>query len=198
MKDAEDQLWLDSVIETVRSYRRMVDATVGQLSDEELFARPGKEINSVAILLRHLGGNLQSRWTDFLTSDGEKPSRDRDREFQEWDGDRASLMAFFDLGWDALTQTLATLNADAIGQHVVIRGESHTVPQAIMRSLTHLSYHVGQIAMVARIVHEGEWQWLTIAPGGSRKHNQATWGTAASRSVHAERPGPNSSTEEGR
>ena len=100
---------MDAVAETVSSYRRMIDATVEQLSDEELNVRPAPNINSVAVILRHLGGNLRSRWTDFLTTDGEKPDRDRDTEFLDWDGDRDSLIAHFDAGWDALTAAIQHL-----------------------------------------------------------------------------------------
>src|SRR5207342_1660528 len=91
--------WIDASIETIDSQRRMVDGAVQQLSDVEFFGRKAEGINSVAVILRHLGGNLLSRWTDFLTTDGEKPSRNRDSEFEDWTGDRASLMAFFDNGW---------------------------------------------------------------------------------------------------
>jgi len=157
--------------------------TIKQLTDDELFARPAPDINSVAIILRHLGGNLRSRWTDFLTTDGEKPDRNRDTEFLDWDGDRQSLMTHFNSGWGALETAIESLNDGNIDQRIQIRGESHTIPQALTRSITHITYHVGQIAIVARQVHTGNWQWLTIAPGDSSKFNEQTWGTSASRSV---------------
>ncbi len=100
--------WTDAVQETVTSYRKMIDAMLVQLTNEELFQRPAPEVNSVAVILRHLGGNLRSRWTDFLTTDGEKPDRNREQEFADWDGDRRSLMAYFDSGWTALTAALRT------------------------------------------------------------------------------------------
>lgn len=183
METHGSQAWLDAMAATAASYRRMIDATVDQLSDAELHTRPAKGINSVAILLRHLGGNLRSRWTDFLTTDGEKPDRDRDTEFQDWEGDRAALLAQFDTGWQALTSAIEQIDETNIDQPIFIRGERHTIPQALTRSLTHITYHAGQIAIVARMVHQGPWQWLTIAPGQSQQHNQRTWGTAASRSV---------------
>ncbi|MFG0291118.1 MAG: DUF1572 family protein [Rhodopirellula sp. JB044] len=179
-------LWLDAARQTVVSYRNMIDASVSQLGDEELFQRPAEGINSVAIILRHLGGNLRSRWTDFFTSDGEKETRDRDTEFLDWEGDRQSLIEAFDAGWSALVDALASIDHENVHQTVLIRGEPHTVPQAVTRSLTHVSYHVGQIAIIARMVHTGQWHWLTIAPGNSQAHNATTWGTAASRGVHAE------------
>jgi uncharacterized damage-inducible protein DinB len=159
----------------------MIDGALQQLSDEELVRRPSNGINSVAIILRHLGGNLQSRWTDFLTTDGEKPTRNRDSEFEDWPRDRASLMAFFDNGRKTWRQSIESLTEDDLAKTVTIRGEPHSVPLAIQRSLTHTAYHVGQIMLIARSIHEGDWKWLTIRPGGSQEHNEKTWGTSASR-----------------
>lgn len=175
--------WLTATLGTIDGYRRMIDAAVTQLTDDELTRRLAAEINSVAAILRHLGGNLRSRWSDFLTTDGEKTDRDRDAEFEDWPGDRASLMAYFDAGWQTMRNSLASLNADDLTRKVTIRGEQHSVQRAILRSITHTSYHVGQIMLVARLVHDGVWQWLTIAPGGSAAHNQQTWGTSASRGM---------------
>jgi uncharacterized damage-inducible protein DinB len=173
--------WIAAVKANIASYRRMIDEAVSQLSDSELFARPQPEFNSVAIILRHLGGNLHSRWTDFLTSDGEKPNRDRDSEFLDWQGDRSSLLAHFDAGWAKLTAAVEQLDATMIGQPIFVRGEQHTVADALLRSLMHTSYHVGQIVMIARLVHSGEWRWLSIPPGQSALHNKQSWGTPASR-----------------
>ena len=172
---------------TVVSYRQMIDGITEQLTDAELFARPAARINSAAIILRHLGGNLRSRWTDFLTTDGEKPDRDRDAEFRDWEGDRQSLLDYFESGWKAFEAALDEISEGNVGQTILIRGEPHTVAQALTRSVAHTVYHVGQIAMIARMVHDGEWRWLTIAPGASASHNERTWGTAASRSVFGER-----------
>ena len=183
-----DEVWLDAVHETLRGYRNMIDATLDQLSDEQLAARPRPHLNSVAVILRHLGGNLTSRWTNFLTEDGEKPSRDRDREFEDWTGDRDSLLSYFDAGWNRLLDSLDGLTAKEVSNSVKIRGEVHTVPRAIQRTLTHIAYHVGQILLVARLVYDDDdhWNWLTIQPGASRQHNAATWGTTASRGVAGE------------
>jgi hypothetical protein len=175
--------WLAATIETLDGYRRMIDAAVAQLDDEELGRRPAEGINSVAVILRHLGGNLQSRWTDFLMSDGEKPTRNRDAEFEDWSGDRTSLVNYFAAGWQTMHESLAALTADDLTKSVTIRGEPHTVQLAIQRSLTHTAYHVGQIMLISRLVHSGSWKWLTIPPGGSAQHNQKTWGTTASRGI---------------
>ncbi|MEP3479710.1 MAG: DUF1572 family protein [Fuerstiella sp.] len=183
MSHINNHAWLNTMRETIVSYRRMIDATAEQLTDDELFKRPAPTANSVAIIMRHLGGNLRSRWTDFLTSDGEKPDRDRDREFLDWTGDRDSLLSHFNRGWDALSEAIESLDDHNIHQTILIRGEPHTIPQALTRSITHITYHVGQIAIVARLVHEGDWRWLTVAPGRSKDFNQQTWGTSASRSV---------------
>jgi hypothetical protein len=186
MTDSQPTTWLPVMKATVSSYRRMIDATIEQLTDAELFARPSPGINSVAIILRHLGGNLRSRWTDFLTSDGEKPDRNRDTEFMDWDGDRQSLIAYFNNGWRCLEAALEAIDEKTAGQTIYIRGEAHSVAQALVRSITHLTYHVGQMALIARMVHSGQWRWLTVAPGGSASHNEQTWGTAASRSIFSE------------
>lgn len=180
--------WLDALRDSLASYRRMIDATVGQLTDSELVARPMTEFNSVANLLRHLGGNLRSRWTDFLTTDGEKEDRDRDTEFQDWEGDRESLLEFFDAGWKQLELAFDVIDETNLEQLIYIRGEPHTIPQALTRSIAHVAYHSGQITMIGRMVHQGDWKWLTIAPGSSGEFNQKTWGTPASRSVLAGDP----------
>src|SRR6478735_10673967 len=104
--------WINAVLETIDSHRRLVDGALKQLKDEEFFRRPATSINSIASILRHLGGNLLSRWTDFLTTDGEKPSRNRDSEFEDWPGDRASLMAFFDSGWQTCRNWIESLTSD--------------------------------------------------------------------------------------
>lgn len=181
-----DKSWLDAFVVTLDSHRRMIDSTVQQLSDAELHAPPAPGINSVAIILRHLGGNLQSRWTNFLTTDGEKPERNRDAEFHDWEGDRTSLMAHFEAGWSALVSAVRVIDDSNINQLITIRGENHTIEQALVRSITHVAYHVGQMAMIARMVHKGQWQWLTIPPGESELHNLRTWGTAESRSTHGD------------
>lgn len=183
--DSDNVKWINTIRDTTVSYRRMIDATIEQLTDDELFARPSPEVNSVAIILRHLGGNLFSRWTAFLTTDGEKPERNRESEFQDWAGDRASLMLHFESGWHALEGAIDSLTEENIDNCISIRGESHSIPQALIRSITHITYHVGQIAIVARQVHRGDWNWLTVAPGASSQFNEKTWGTKASRSIFA-------------
>jgi hypothetical protein len=180
--------WISASLVVIDSHRRLIDGALKQVSDEELARRPAEGLNSIAIILRHLGGNLLSRWTDFLTTDGDKPNRDRDSEFEDWQGDRSSLMAFFDSGWQTWRSSMESLTSDNFAKTVTIRGEPHTVPQAIQRSLTHTAYHVGQIMLIARSIHDGDWRWLTVPPGGSAQHNEQTWGTVASRGAAVNPP----------
>ncbi len=152
-----------------RRHKRMIEEAVAALNDAQLVARPAPERNPVALIVKHLAGNLLSRWTDFLTTDGEKPSRNRDGEFVLTDADtRAALLAAWERGWRALFDTLATLREEDLGRTVTIRGEPHTVLQAVLRGLTHAAYHTGQILYVARLVRP-DAPWQTVPPGGSRQ-----------------------------
>ncbi|MEL6109943.1 MAG: DinB family protein [Planctomycetota bacterium] len=181
--------WFAALHDSLVSYRRMIDATVDQLTDAELMARPASGFNSVANILRHLGGNLRSRWSDFLTTDGEKEDRQRDTEFEDWAGDRESLLEFFNAGWQKLESAFDLIDETNIEQIIYVRGEPHTIPQALERAITHIAYHTGQITMVGRMVHQGDWKWLTIAPGTSGEFNKKTWGTSASQGVLASEAG---------
>jgi hypothetical protein len=180
--------WTAAILETIDSHRRLAEGAIAQLADEELMRRPAEGINSVGVIMRHLAGNLISRWTDFLTTDGEKPTRKRDAEFEDWPGPRASLVRHFHVGWQVWRTAIESLTPDDLTKTVTIRGEPHSVPLAIERSLTHTAYHVGQIMLIARLVHSGDWQWQTIRPGGSQQQNEQAWGTAASRGTAGETP----------
>ena len=153
-----------------RRHKHLVDRGSNSLSDEQFFRRPGPQVNSIALIVKHLAGNLLSRWTEFLTSDGEKPTRNRDSEFALTPDDtRESLLAAWELGWSALFSTLAALTDADLDRTVTIRGEPHRVQQALLRGLDHIAYHTGQILYVARLVSPGG-EWLTIAPGKSAEH----------------------------
>lgn len=174
--------WLSAVEQTFRAQKTLAEKAAGQMSDEAFVRRPAETFNSVAVIMRHVAGNLASRWRDFLVSDGEKPGRDRDSEFADWPGTRAELMGYWDAGWQTLFNALAALSDADAARTVAIRGEPHSVALAIERSLAHTAYHVGQIILLARLFAGNEnWHWLTIPPGQSRQHNQQTWGTPASR-----------------
>jgi hypothetical protein len=161
--------YLEDVVFSFRKQKDMAEQAFGQLDDEEFFRPPGERSTSVAMIVKHLGGNLKSRWTDFLTTDGDKPWRDRDAEFVIGPDDtRARLLAAWEEGWATLFGTLGSLGEDDLLKQITIRGEGHTVLQAIDRSLTHAAYHTGQVLYVARLVKKGDWRWLTIAPGRSQ------------------------------
>ena len=153
-------------------YRKLGEGAMAQLGDEELL-RPGPNGgNSIAIIVWHLAGNFASRFTDFLTTDGEKDWRHRDEEFEPRTVSRAALMAKWTHGFDVLFQALAPLTDEDLGRGVVIRGEPWRVDAALYRSVAHTSYHVGQIVYAAKIFRGASWKWLSIAPGQSEAFNQ--------------------------
>jgi len=161
---------LTDVMGEFQRYKVLADRAIAQLDDQEFFRRPAAHVNPVALIVKHLGGNLVSRWTDFLTTDGEKPSRDRDGEFLLTEQDtRANLLAAWERGWKALFDTLESLGDSDLEKSVTIRGESHRIPEALLRGLAHVAYHTGQILYLVRLWRP-ESPWLTIAPGQSRKH----------------------------
>lgn len=149
--------WMDVKAEVIAQYRQqkhMADAAIGRVDDAVLFAHlhagDGAHTNSIAVLIKHLSGNFMSRWTDFLTSDGEKPDRERPREFLDEAGEsRERLMARWEEGWGRLFAALDALSEDDFSRTVFIRGEAHTVVQAILRNLLHTAHHVGQIDLMA-------------------------------------------------
>jgi uncharacterized damage-inducible protein DinB len=151
-----------------RRHQHLAEAALAHVDDAAFFQKPGETVNPLALIVKHVAGNLRSRWTDFLTTDGDKPDRNRDGEFQVLAGDsRERLMSAWQDGWTALWSTLESLSEDGHDRTVTIRGERFTVLQAVLRSLTHTVYHVGQILYVARMLNP-EAKWLTIAPGQSR------------------------------
>lgn len=162
---------LDAAITSFLWQRDLADRAVARLSDDELFATLDGEANSVAVIMKHVAGNLRSRWTDFLTTDGEKPDRDRDGEFEVRDADTpARLREAWTAGWDALIAALRALAPDDLARTVTIRGEPHTVALAIARSLAHTAHHVGQIVLLAKHWRAADWQSLSIPRGQSRSY----------------------------
>jgi len=151
-----------------RRHQKMAEQTLGELDDAAFFQKPGEQVHPIALIVKHVGGNLRSRWSDFLASDGEKPYRNRDGEFQILaDDTRERLMAIWQDGWETLWSTLDSLSDADKDRVITIRGEKHTVQQAALRSATHTAYHVGQILYVARMLRP-ERKWLTIPPGQSQ------------------------------
>ena len=159
-----DSHYLEAVAAEFRNYKRLADKAIAQLpSDESFFHALDPESNSIAVIVRHMGGNLRSRWTDFLTTDGEKPDRHRDTEFdfdREWS--REELLAAWEAGWEILFGTLGSLGPDDLMKTVEIRSEPHTVVRAIERALGHAAYHSGQIVLLARHLASDSWKSLSI------------------------------------
>jgi hypothetical protein len=155
--------YLESAIDELRRYRKLAERAMLQLrNDEDLHWTPDAESNSIAILVRHLAGNMISRWTDFLTSDGEKPSRQRDAEFVDDAASREQLLALWNRGWTCLFDALEPLRDEDLQKTVYVRGEALTVVQAINRQVAHYASHVGQIVWIAKHRESGNWKSLSI------------------------------------
>jgi uncharacterized damage-inducible protein DinB len=160
--------FLADVRHEFQRHKGLADRAMAPLDDEAFFRRPGPLVNPVALIVKHLAGNMASRWTDFLTTDGEKPSRDRDGEFLVTEQDtRANLVAAWERGWAALFAALAGLRDSDLEKSVTIRGESQTARQALLRGMSHVAYHTGQILYLARLWRPDS-PWLSIPPGQSR------------------------------
>jgi len=165
-----------SIVNAFEANKRLADRAVEQLPDDKLGIALDTNTNSIAVIMKHVAGNLLSRWTDFLTTDGEKPWRDRDDEFVDTFATRDELIACWESGWQRLFDALAGLTAEDVGRTVTIRGEPHSVPLAVQRSLAHCGYHVGQIVLIARILAGDAWATITIPRGASASYNQRVWG----------------------
>ena len=164
--------FLDEIRRQFRGYKRLGEGALAQVHDDELFTTLDPESNSVAIIVKHMAGNMQSRFTDFLTTDGEKPDRHRDQEFEiNTPLSRAAVMQWWDQGWARVFAAIESLLPQDLGRTVTIRGEPHTVLQAINRQLAHYAYHVGQIAFLAKHFRSQEWQTLSVPRGQSEQFN---------------------------
>ena len=161
-------LVLDDVALTFRRQRELTERALEQVSNDDFFRAIDAESNSIAVLVKHIGGNLLSRWTDFLTTDGEKPTRDRDSEFVVAnEADRDAIMRLWVAGWTALSTTLSSLTPADLDASVVIRGESMSAVSAMHRALAHVSQHVGQIVLLAKYYRSSDWKTLSIPRGRS-------------------------------
>ena len=159
---------IQDAVHVFNQQRRLAQEAAQQVNDLQFFQTEGPEANSIAIIMKHVGGNLRSRWTDFLTSDGEKPDRDRDSEFVAENESRHSVTQLWNRGWQALDDTLSSLSLDQLGLTVRIRNEPCTVSQALMRSLAHTAHHCGQIVHIAKVLTAADWKTLSIPRHGSR------------------------------
>lgn len=168
---------MSDVVESIRTeflrYKALAEGAIRQLSDAELSAAGADASNSIATICWHISGNLTSRFTEFLTTDGEKPWRHRDEEFHARPVTHAELEAKWAIGWNALLEALGGLDDTALARTVIIRGQQMSVTQALHRALAHVSYHVGQIVYVAKAMRGSQWNYLSIPPGGSDTYNKA-------------------------
>jgi len=155
-----------------RYYKKLAERAMEQLSDDQLFATMDADMNSIAVIVKHMAGNMRSRWTDFLTSDGEKPGRDRDAEFSDPPATREGLLQLWEDGWQCLLGTLESLSDADLGRTITIRGEAHSVMQAINRQVSHYSYHCGQIIFLAKHLAAGHWRVLSVPLGKSAEFNR--------------------------
>jgi len=162
--------YLDEIRRQLRGHKRMGDAAMAQLEDKDFFATIDAEANSVAILVKHIFGNARSRFTDFLTSDGEKPDRFRDREFEVLTTSRREVMGWWEDGWAIVFATLDSLKPDDVLRTVTIRQEPHTVLQALNRVLAHYAQHIGQIVFLAKHLRSSEWKTLSVPRGKSEEY----------------------------
>lgn len=163
--------YLKSAKRQFEMYKKLAEGAMQQVEDRKLFLHPNADSNSIAVIVKHMWGNMLSRWTDFLTTDGEKPSRQRDAEFENDMKTREEIMKRWEEGWNCLFNALNSITDDDLERIIYIRNEGHTILEAINRQIAHYSYHVGQIVYIAKVYPIGEWQTLSIAKNKSADYN---------------------------
>ena len=168
--------YLNNVHNQFKYYKRLGDRTFAQLKDEDLFWVSDEDANSIAILVNHLSGNMISRWTDFLTTDGEKSFRHRDAEFQETIKSREQLLSRWEKGWDCLFKAIESINESNFESSIYIRNQKHTITEAVNRQMMHYAYHIGQIVFIGRMLKGGNWESLSIPKGKSKEYNSDKFG----------------------
>lgn len=164
--------YLEDSLSLFRYYKKLGEGAIAQVTDEQLLAVLDAEMNSIAQIVKHMAGNMRSRWTDFLTSDGEKPDRHRDSEFEAPPASREALMSLWEAGWSCVFSALEPLGTADVDRKVTIRGEAHSVMQALNRQIAHYAYHVGQIVFLAKHLQHNQWRSLSIPRSQSAKFNQ--------------------------
>jgi hypothetical protein len=171
MADSVEALLLDSFRYRFRGVKKLGDRTLAQLSGEDLVWRPNAESNSAAVIVQHMHGNMMSRWTDFVTADGDKPWRNRDGEFTESDAaSREALLGLWEEGWACTLAALDALTAEDLTKHITVRGEPLDVIDAVLRQLSHYSLHVGQLIAIAKERLGTNWETLSIPRGASKAY----------------------------
>jgi hypothetical protein len=164
--------YLEDSLSLFRYYKKLAERAMEQVTDEQLFATLDDETNSIGIIVKHMAGNMRSRWTDFLTTDGEKPDRNRDSEFVDPPATRAALLAAWEDGWGRVFGALEPLSDADLGRTVTIRGEAHSVMQTINRQVAHYAHHVGQIMVLAKHFAHDRWQSLSVPRNRSGEFNR--------------------------
>lgn len=154
--------YLDSVTKIFLQYKLLAEKAMTQVEPAQLFVQPNEDSNSISIVVKHMAGNMISRWTDFFTTDGEKPDRNRDLEFENDIQDKEVLLKRWEQGWNVFLDTLTSIKPEELSKTIYIRGEAHSVLEAINRQLAHYSYHVGQIVYLAKMLDKNEWKSLSI------------------------------------
>ena len=168
--------YLESALKEFRRYKTLADKSFAQLREKDIHWSPDKESNSIAILVKHMVGNMRSRWTDFLKSDGEKTWRNRDSEFEEPYHSLQEMTEAWDSAWNLVFNTLKSIDDDSFHQQVFIRKEGHTIIEAVNRQLGHYAYHTGQIVYIAKSILGDNWRSLSIPKGGSEEYNKGMFG----------------------
>lgn len=163
--------YLDSVIKQFEYYKMLGDKSFDQVDEEKLFYQFNEDSNSMATIVKHLHGNMLSRWTDFLTTDGEKDFRNRDSEFENDINSKSELLSLWNEGWNCLFKAIKALNAEDLSKIIYIRNQGHTVLEAINRQLAHYPYHIGQIVFLAKMMSREDWVSLSIPKGNSKTYN---------------------------
>lgn len=163
--------YLESAKKQFLYYKMLGEKAMEQLEPEQLFVSVNEDTNSIAVIVKHLSGNMLSRWTDFLTSDGEKETRNRDGEFENDLETKDQVMAMWNAGWDCFLETLDSLQTEQLSEIIYIRNEGHTVIEAINRQLAHYPYHVGQIVFYAKQLKKSDWNSLSISKNKSNSYN---------------------------
>ena len=164
--------YLEDSLTLFRYYKKLAESAIEQVTDEQLFIMLDEEANSIAIIMKHMAGNMRSRWTDFLTTDGEKPNRDRDSEFVAPPATRNALLEVWEEGWMRVFRALDPLSEADLGRTITIRGEAHSVMQAVNRQLAHYAYHAGQIVILAKHFAHDRWQSLSVPRNRSAEFNK--------------------------
>lgn len=163
--------YIEDSLRLFHCYKKLAENALNQVTDEQIYALLDEDANSIAIVMKHMAGNMKSRWTDFLSEDGEKPWRNRDREFEQPPATRQTLVLLWEEGWACVFGALKSLTDEDLDRTVTIRGEAHSIMQAINRQIAHYSYHCGQIVLLAKHFQHAQWKSLSVPKGKSEEFN---------------------------